>query len=57
MNQNVNTTMREAFANITVKTGAKLDATADIILGSLKRGVGVKKRKTMWSMQRGTKRV
>ena len=57
MNQNVNTTMREAFANITVKTSAKLDATADIILGSLKRGVGVKKRKTMWSMQRGTKRV
>lgn len=57
MNQNVNTTMREAFANITVKKGAKLDVTADIILGSLKRGVGVKKRKTMWSMQRGTKRV
>ena len=57
MNQNVNTTMRDAFANVTVKAGSKLDATAGMILGSLKRGVGVKKRKTMWSMQRGTKRV
>lgn len=57
MSQNVNTTMRDAFANVSVKKGAKLDGTAVTILDSLKRGVGIKKRKTMWSMQRGTKRV
>lgn len=57
MTQHVNTAMREAFANITVSKGAKLEGSTALILSALKRKVGVTKRQTMWSVQRGKSRV
>jgi hypothetical protein len=57
MTHTVNTAMREAFANVQVKNGQKIAGPAELILGALKRKVGVTKRQTMWSVQRGKSRV
>jgi len=57
MTHNVNTAMREAFANVTVSKSQKLEGAAALILSALKRKVGITKRQTMWSVQRGKKRV
>lgn len=57
MTESVNTAMREAFANISVPRGQKIEGSAELIVSALKRKVGVTKRKTMWSVQRGKNRV
>jgi hypothetical protein len=57
MTHTVNTAMREAFANITVPKGQKLEGSAALVLSALKRKVGITKRQTMWSVQRGKNRV
>lgn len=57
MTQHVNTTLRDAFLNAEVKPGQVSNETTKLVLSSLKRKVGVTKRKSMWSVQRGNKRV
>lgn len=57
MTQLVNTAMREAFLNADVKRSDASNGTVQLVLGSLKRKVGVTKRNAMWSVQRGKKRV
>ncbi|WP_266156755.1 hypothetical protein [Dyella silvatica] len=57
MTQTVNTAMREAFATVSVAKGQKIEGSAELILSALKRKVGVTKRQTMWSVQRGKNRV
>lgn len=57
MTQLVNTAMREAFLNADVKRSDASNGTVQLVLGSLKRKVGVTKRHAMWSVQRGKKRV
>jgi hypothetical protein len=57
MTQNVNTAMREAFLNANVKRSDVTDKTVTLVLSSLRRKVGVTKRNSMWSVQRGKKRV